>query len=1243
MKRQRQRGVALVITLVMLSVVTLMAVTFLAISRRERASVAVANDQNTARLMADTALARAQADVVARVMAHGSLLDYDLMVSTNLWSPYGFNTAQPLADFNSTNVNYLFPLGDPSGSLSQEQRLRALGNLMFNPRPPVFVQTNSDPNAPLDFRFYLDLNRNGRYDTNGAQAVLDAFGNPLVDADGNVISNWVIGDPEWIGELAYPDASHSGTNRFIGRYAYLLLPAGKSLDLNFIHNNAARHSLGGLAYYRNQGVGSWELNLAAFWRDLNTNAWVAYDYRGLSSPSATDSALDAFEFLAYRYGGRAENLFSVDQLFGPGAAQVFREDFVDAYTDGPDTVGWDPPYTDNDQVDLPWPGSDNPQAYFEINDLFDTNKVPRAWLARLLNAQSGRSTYDRHTFYRMLGQIGTDSVPTESSKVNINYDNRPPRGPTNLVEWNPVDFVVTAAQRMVEVSRVRLKPGQVGNSTPVDLIGDTLVRTNFSVTNIMVWPVNEYTPTIHRLLQLALNIYDATTNRTGLSDYPYVPTVLRPTFRLEGTNVFISGYTEVTNTAFLRDFVLRDLNNPQDRQALDTDANPVVYDVPFLIGAKKGFPNFNEFAMLSVAQVSRRLEVVKRTVMDRAPFQTNLSYLITISNRFGVEFWNSYSNDFPRPLRLLLQGDVRMMLTNSQTALGALWAGRYPYSYAGPVTPWRGREFKVPVLTNFVFLPESAYEPLPRPHLVPGGTNAPFQRGLGFYVPEMELMVSNRFYAALIDPSTDRLVDFVAFGHLDSRMDLGRGLAGNVTASSANGGGGTTGLRGEPAGLWLTNRVGGNSLLAPTVGVVNQMEISLGNIRVSDQQWRSFNRTGAGAQDKERAIDVFREFCGLTPLVYSTPRRRLQLRAQLAGRIALQAPFTPTRKIYQEVSWQANDPLVHYLAADLLDPRTRPTDPARTKTIRFAVPPTVALTNSNLGVLNQRYRPWGGNPSQSYDVLAMDPGAKDPGVYSSDDWQFPTNKFPSIGWLGAVHRGTPWQTFYLKSAVVDTNRWLHYAGHLGTHPTNDWRLVEVFTTPLNDNASRGLLGVNQSGLAAWSAVLSGITVLTNTTPAAARGTNTAPTYEELVIEPDSPQLRTIVDGINAARRREQRLGVYPIAAFGHMGRLLATPELTLASPYINTNNLLNDAILERIPRQILSLVKEDEPRFVVYAFGQSLREAPNSVVMTPGIFNRMCTNYQVTGEFVTKSVIRLEGTPAGPQAVIESYNEIYGE
>ena len=90
MRSCSQRGVALVITLIMLSVVTVMAITFLALSRRERASITATADLTGAKLAADAGAARAQAELVARVAAQSNLFAYDLKVSTNLLSQVGF-------------------------------------------------------------------------------------------------------------------------------------------------------------------------------------------------------------------------------------------------------------------------------------------------------------------------------------------------------------------------------------------------------------------------------------------------------------------------------------------------------------------------------------------------------------------------------------------------------------------------------------------------------------------------------------------------------------------------------------------------------------------------------------------------------------------------------------------------------------------------------------------------------------------------------------------------------------------------------------------------------------------------------------------------------------------------------------------------------------------------------------------------------------------------------------------------
>ena len=1250
MRSRQQQGIALIVTLIMLSVVTLMAITFLGISRRQRAAVEVSEDYTVARLMADTALSRAEAEILAQSTRLLDPFGYDIMVSTNYINPEGFDPRQPVGTVNPTNVNYDFVQGSRT-PLNEQQRLQVIANLQLDPRPPVYVKTNENPNAPLDFRFYLDLNRNGRFETNGWQPVLDAMGQPIViqtNGQNLILSNFFVGDPEWIGVLENPNAPHSATNRFIGRYAYIVLPAGRSLDINHIYNNARTHSLGGLGYYRNQGVGSWELNLAAFWRDLNTNVWRQYDYRGDQSPSVTDTSLDALGFLRYRYGNNYGNLLSIRALFGSEGENFVRNNLIDDYTDGPHSSDWTSLHTDNDQPDQPWPGSPQPNRYTTLNDFFNTNKVPATWLDRLTNAQRGLSSYDRYTFYRMLAQLGTDSAPANEDKININFDNRP--GVTNrFQEWNPYDFFITTADRLLKVSRIR-RTVKVGKNEYVSSywIGDTPVRPEFSVTNIMIYPTNEYTPTIHRILQVAVNIYDATTNRS-ITSYPYLPTVFRPVFTVTNEEVYIRDFVEVTNAAFLNQMILvnpADLHNPQLRPILlrTIAANPdrvVLYDVPFIIGAKKGLPNFNEFSMMNIVQVTRRAEVVKRTPMDLRPFQTNLLYTLSISNQFGIELWNSYSNAYPRPLRMVLAGDLSLLLTNRLGNQSVpLQMIHIPYTRSTVIPTWPPKQFRVPIYTNIVFVPESSFIPFP-PQLLPGRTNLlVYPRGLGFYIPQWGLAVTNRFFVALVDIPTDRIVDFVAFGNMHTGIDITRALAGR----SAGGRQGSANILDR---LWSTNRIGGQSLQYPTEGVLEQMEIALGNIQVSDRIWRSYNRAGPGAQDKAKAIDLFREFCGLTPLTYVTPRQRAALRSQLQGRIAMQAPFAPVRKFVQEASWQVNDPLVHYMMADLMDPRARPDDPFRTNAIRYVSPPTVLLTNSNLGVLNNRYRPWGGNPNQSYDILARDPGVKDPGIESPDDWDFPGQKFPNIGWLGRVHRGTPWQTIYLKSKVVNTNLWYLWAGSLGTHPTNDWRFVDVFTTALNEEAAQGLLGVNQTNIAAWSAVLSGISVLTNTTPIFSYRTNHLATAEEMFIEPNSPQLYKIVEGIIRTRalragltNETLRMAAGYRARFHYLGEILSVPELTMRSPFINTNNVLNDMILERIPQQILSLLKADDPQFVIYAFGQALHPAPNSVYTGPGIYHQMCTNYEVTSEFACKAVIRVVETPEGRRIVVENYQEI---
>ena len=71
--------------------------------------------------------------------------------------------------------------------------LQLLANLYYSPRAPVFIPTNSA--GANDFRFYLDLNRNGWDDPNGWVTNLD---NAIYTVGGNNRYAIALGDPRML-------------------------------------------------------------------------------------------------------------------------------------------------------------------------------------------------------------------------------------------------------------------------------------------------------------------------------------------------------------------------------------------------------------------------------------------------------------------------------------------------------------------------------------------------------------------------------------------------------------------------------------------------------------------------------------------------------------------------------------------------------------------------------------------------------------------------------------------------------------------------------------------------------------------------------------------------------------------------------------------------------------------------------------------------------------------------------------
>jgi hypothetical protein len=1246
MRHSSQRGVALVVTLLMLSVITFLAVAFLALSRRDRVSVTQSQTQTDARLAAEAGLARAQAEIVARIRAKTNMNAVGLMVSRSYQNRVGFISGRS----SPTNVNYNGPFAN------QQQYLIMLTNLYYDPRVPVFVPTNTGGGA-LDFRFFVDFNRNGRFETNGLQAELDRNGRPIV-INGRTNLTDFVGDPEFIGLLERPQFNHTGTNRFAGRFAYLVVPVGMSLDLNTVHNYAKGvsgrdFSMTSDRFRRHQGVGSYELNFAAFLRDWNTNIYQAGDYSyftNAGTPNGGIAFADALSLLKYRYGNDARTQPSINALvnandFGNNALNEFRFNGVDYFAGFPAAI---PPAS---VLNNSWAGSPNTNFLNDVQDMFDASKLGNDFVNRLRSISDDVASYDRYGFYRLLSQVSVDSRPAAKDRINLNYVNDPSKAAFTsggYSNWLAIDFFTNVASRLIGLyvtnnNTTNFFAGRqiyVRNNAGGDYYNWLPVPPGFGLTNIPVYPTNYYNAEVHRLLQLAANLHDATTT----SRYP---SVFRPLYYKQGTNLSIVGYTNEIGTNFLRypAYDLRTMATDNNLVSPGLVADVLAYGQPLVIGAKKGLPNFNEMAMLTRAAAQRKLELRRIRGRGGVTYETNQMLILSVTNEFAIEAWNSYTNDYQGNLALSGRYQSSVSFSNQFGPVSGMLGSPFvnPYLLTTNFTivsnGWAKTSFVIPFFSGVQFLSNSIYRSDNR--LVPLtdlATNH-FERGRGFYAPQWLLQVNNRLLFAIVDrdarpvrpdgtTANGAVLDFVSFDNFGLSTNITRGIHDSIDTANPN----------ALASMWDTNRVSGTTDVYPTKGIVNQMAVNVGDLNVND--WNSPNQI----REKEKAIDALRRFLGMLPRY--NPTNALPPTSD-----SWKAPYDATATFNAAIVWSANDPLVHYMAGDLRD--------GGNEYFKLSGD-SVSLTNASaiqltLGKLNNRYQPWDpklfpGSTESLRDQTAasqsnvpqFDTDYKDSLVRWSDDWDFPTNKLASVGEMGRVHRGTPWQTIFFKAAnaAADLDKWSSWSGSRMTHPTNDWLLPDLFTTAPSDLAARGLVSVNQSDAASWSAVLSGVLVRTNNLLRARQ--NREAKFDTIPIEPASPQILGMVDSINNHRAQLTNQA----SLFNSAGDILAVPELTIRSPFLNREldqpkYGITDAAYESIPRQTLSLLHNGDARYLVYTFGQALKPADRSVVNQSGFLN-LVTNYQITGEVVTRTLLRVESDSSRPtnnvRIVVEKYD-----
>ena len=742
------------------------------------------------------------------------------------------------------------------------------------------------------------------------------------------------------------------------------------------------------------------------------------------------------------------------------------------------------------------------------------------------------------------------------------------------------------------------------NSNPVGFfttVADKMLRNTFGfgVTNIPVYTngVFVYTPSVQRLLQLSANIYDATTNRAALLGKDY-PSVFRPIFTATASgDLYITGYTNVLSVTGSSDIAF---STPFDAATMaaagGTNVLVNVYGVPWIIGAKKGFPALNQFSMVNVVSITRKLEVIRAATGSTTfslPTATNQMYLFSISNVLGCSLWNSYANDFNGDITIFAQNNFSQVLTNDDSGFYqppfsatnfstinlSVWPNAGWFS-SPPDTQLNTNSFVAAFNINAVMQTNAIYRfansgyGLPSPHFDPALLG--YQGGGTPSLPQFSLTTTNRLQVFILDGTN--VIDYVHFTSTMANLDINGGLADPDSIS------------GTPAYMWSTNLVGG----VPS-GVINQLAVSGAQTPAPTPApnrpnfWQAppgMPASAGNTPDAEKAffLGFFRGPVGGTYLYNGHAYTNSLLR--------MQAPYTPTRVIYNYQTWQANDPLVHYLASDLSYSEPGVNGLHHLDDTYLSVIPDVLPLSLKPMIASHHFAPWGNTGwlaalANVETNTAFKLQFKDPLVWRSDDWDFPAGHDWSLSALGRVHRGTPWQTVYLKSSDVRSlakgvTTWMQWTGNSDQHdalltaPTNDWPLLGLLIPLLATNSPTQLLSVNDLNLTDWLNVLGGITALTN---------SSLGTFDASIMASNSPQAWFIANAISQTRT------IQPNQIFPSIGAILQTAELTENSPWLNWNDStqqqagISDEAYEAIASQLLPLLRPDSAGAMVQTNG----------------------------------------------------------
>ena len=1373
MKKQRQRGAVLIVSLIMLAVVTFIIVAYLAFAQRERASVNMSLINTETRFILDMGTAVSQAVVSRKVQEYEN---YQLIVSKNTDGA------------NQENV----PLSE--GDLVAY----AAGGLRIDARAPVYFDNDGD-DVNDEFRFSLDLNRDGAH-------------TPHRLSDG-------IGDPHWIGVLEDPSAPHGPDNQFVGRYAYMIVPASKTLDFNHIHNWMKNTK--GEGFIRGPGQSHLDLNLAGTLRAANMD-W-AYDYRpGVASSSQGPAFADAASILTHRVN--AGNIFDIFDLYHPhrGALKplpanaghpgltsrletagghsfydlaasistitqpppagkvnlnIFLNPRVVVFNNGiaigPGLSAGDIRLATShgmtngarvnlfsDAAQMPVIISDprfpdgrrvSPYDRFYVQTNPDNEQVVKLHHEFTLS-DTGGGQFSRPVVFKNLGEFPVWSgvnpisgkqmhyargdivrmgIPDEDGNVNpkLMIAVRNHSAPADMSGYRIVDgqlvtssgipdweesasptaptFFLDRTEEMYEIVLARLLKGSPGTPDEMVRFKADGIHADFNIHayadkksgavdpndpfaglfggganpfagGIFNWPPKaqaadvKFNPEVRRLMQLAANICDIYTPDS-------YPSIFRPVFEKdEKTGEWmIRQFVHEPNSSFLARFPALDdpselMVNLPISETLSyarlgrLDFTGIPRAVPLAIGVKQAWgmnqnslpPMINEISVMPLLKYdykNRRIQPSLRLYVEtRNPSGADgglqLQILRAYSGKGTAVSHSQQGISFSHPDASSVNRQVDFL-----NELGVVQANP-------SVIPLEGNQFAANVF-EAPLREVSLGGGLGNPTMLPISDRSTWN--LAGYL-DLELAI----VAPMGDGLRDRLVD-----HCNLRLFYRSGTGIQIPSWSQG--------RAYKAGDEVIHAITKKRhycISDHTAMIDDQVKNNLNQVTGLDPaKWACAEWT-ADTFYQQGQILIHRADVNTRLYKVLQPFRAGGDPSFNVGSLALYGGNAA------EVSFQVNDPIMNGQEMDYLDyyngvghGESVPVNQAPNQDFVITNFDTGAdnIQPANINQPNKAHLAWLGSIGKQEHTF------KDPGVRDVNDWMFQratmSNPLQGVGALGFVHRGTPWQSVYLKSNslgkyltlpddseqvqrfwkewvitrcrrgmvdggtlepsmpnsqgqyyeggqtfAIDDASDTRFSGWKKTIPLNDHKLLEEFSAlPVDgqiseEDASRGLLSVNQEQRAAWAAALSGVRIGT--------GAVEMNSGASVLVSPSDPKLGQIVMGINDHRKSTRSFaGSSAVRPWRQVTDVLGVPQLTSDSPYLDDLKQPAEWHYEAIPRQILSLLRvEETPYFVAYVFSQSLRPKERKRVNDKWLI----WNYEVVGEAAARTVFRIDGAEA---------------